>query len=101
MKDASEFDLIAEKLEELTSFNRLEARGTVRIALKEAGLEVKSLRADQMKVVIERVLPRHLVDRGIENSEGVCRLLISAIPRGSKPSEADSPEAVFERLGSR
>jgi len=39
----------------LTSFNRLEARGTLRFALKESGLEVKALRADQLKVVLERL----------------------------------------------
>jgi hypothetical protein len=104
VKNAPEFDLISAKLEELTSFNSLEARGTLRIALKESGLEVKNLRADQLKVVIERILPRHLLDRGIEDPEEICRLLIAAIPRGSSGSaaaESDSPEAIFERLGSR
>ncbi|HIF92182.1 MAG: hypothetical protein ABGX04_05290 [Myxococcales bacterium] len=62
----------------MTSFNLLEARETLRLALKEAGLEVKSLRADQLKVVIERILPKHLIGHGIDDSEGTCRLLIAS-----------------------
>lgn len=104
MKKSSEFDLICEKLEALTSFNRLEARGTLRIALKESGLDVKTLRADQLGVVLERVLPQHLRDRGVEEPERICQRLIDAIPRVSledSTGTADSPEAIFERLGSR
>mgnify|MGYP000202473185 FL=1 len=55
MKNSAVFELPVDKLEELTSFNRLEARGTLRLALKESGLEVKALRADQLKVVLERL----------------------------------------------
>ena len=101
MRGSSEFDLISEKLEALTSFNRLEARGTLRIALKESGLEVKSLQPNQLRVVLERVLPKHLLDRGIDDPEEVCRRLVDAIPSGHSATSADSPEAVFERLGSR
>jgi hypothetical protein len=104
VKKSSEFDLICEKLEELTSLSRLESRGTLRIALKESGLDVKSVRADQLGVVVERVLPQHLRDRGVEEPEKICQRLIEAIPRGSagdSTGPADSPEAIFERLGSR
>jgi hypothetical protein len=104
VKMASQFDVICEKLEEVTSFNRLEARGTLRIALKESGLEAKTVRPDQLEVVIERVLPQHLRDRGVEDPEKICQVLIAAIPRGSaddSTKSADSPEAIFERLGSR
>lgn len=101
MKKSAEFDLICEKLEELTSFNRLEARGTLRIALKESGLDAKALQSDQLKVVVERVLPQHLRDRGVVDPEKVCQHLIEAIPRGLTDESMDSPEAIFERLGSR
>ena len=63
MKHAPEFDLISERLEELTSFNRLEARGTLRIALKESGLEVKSLRASGFALVLDRRASRAPVHR--------------------------------------
>ena len=104
MKKAPEFDLICEKLEELTLLNRLEARGTLRIALKESGLEVKTVGSDQLEVVLERVLPQHLRDRGVEDPEKICQLLVDAIPSvcaDDSTGSADSPEAIFERLGSR
>lgn len=69
MKTNSLFDLIASKLEEATSFNRLEARGTLRIVLKEAGLDIKSLKSDQMKVAVEKFSP------------SICSIGVSMIPR--------------------
>ena len=101
VKETTDFDLLCEKLEELTSFNRLEARGTMRIALKESGLEAKTVRAEQLKVVVERVLAQHLRDRGIEDGERICSQLIRALPSRDGVDSSDSPEAIFERLGSR
>ncbi|HEB88733.1 MAG TPA: hypothetical protein ENI85_04110 [Deltaproteobacteria bacterium] len=101
MADASVFDRISGKLEEVTSFNRLEARGTLRIALKQSGLDAKALSPEQVRVVIERVLPQHLRDRGIEDVEQVCRILVAHVPRNEDFDSADSPEAIFSRLGSR
>ncbi len=101
MASASVFDRVSEKLEEVTSFNRLEARGTLRIALKESGLDAKSLRPEQVRVVIERVLPQHLRDRGITDVEKVCRILDAHVPRDEDLASVDSPEAIFSRLGSR
>ena len=48
------FDLVAEKLEECTALEKLEARGTVRIALSEAGLDARSVTRHQMAVMLER-----------------------------------------------
>lgn len=101
MKAVSEFDRVAEMLEEHTSFNRLEARGTLRIALKDSGFDAKSVAPDQLAVVIEKLLPLHLRDRGIEDPERVCRLLVDSISNEPSVDAADSPEAIFARLGSR
>lgn len=95
------FDQATEKLEECSSLNRLEARGTLRIALKDSGFDAKSVAPDQLRVVIERLLPQHLRDRGVSDPDRVCQLLVDSIPNEA-PSEAhDSPEAIFARLGSR
>lgn len=101
MKAVSEFDRVAEMLEERTSFNRLEARGTLRIALKDSGFDAKSVAPDQLAVVIEKLLPLHLRDRGIEDPERVCRFLVDSISNEPSVDAADSPEAIFARLGSR
>lgn len=99
MKEASLFDLVAEKLEECSSLNRLEARGTLRIALKDSGFDAKSVAPNQLRVVIERLLPQHLGERGIPAPDDVCRLLVEAIPRQGSADASDSPEAIFARLG--
>jgi hypothetical protein len=55
--DAGYFDRAAERLEHHTGFDRPEARGTLRIALKMAGLTAKSVTAAQLCVVFEKGCP--------------------------------------------
>ena len=93
------FDFVCEQLEERTSFDRLEARGTVRLALKSAGLEPRSISPDQMKVVLEKLLPGELAARGVEDSEALCRTLATQVANVAGGRESDSPEEVFARLG--
>jgi hypothetical protein len=99
MATSTAFEWLCEELEKATTLDRLEARGTVRIALKQAGLEVTTVTGDQLAVVLERVLPGELSGRGIEGAEGVCQQVatrLGEIP--ASPSSQDAPEDVFERL---
>jgi hypothetical protein len=94
------FDQVATALESRTSLEKLEARGTLRIALKQAGLDANSVTADQLRVVIEKLLPEELDARGVDDSAAVCAQL-SAEARNFEPpaeSASDSPESVFARL---
>jgi hypothetical protein len=100
VKEISDFDRVAERLEAETSLNRLEARGTLRIALKDSGFDAKSVSSGQLCVVIEKLLPGHLQDRGIADSESVCRRLTACLSADASVEAADSPEAIFSRLGS-
>jgi hypothetical protein len=98
--DSAAFDFVCEQLQNETSLDRLEARGTVRLALKQAGLEARSVTPDQMKVVVEKVLPAELDSRGIENGAGVCQKVgtgLAGVDAGSAGGEA--PDEVFRRLG--
>jgi len=98
------FDFVAEKLEEATALERLEARGTVRIALKEVGLDARSVTAHQMAVMLERTMPAELAARGVSQAEDVCRTLLRGLGDFSSKEEEtgrDSPEDVFRRLGGR
>lgn len=99
MADSEAFDLVCEKIESTTSLDRLAARGTVRIALKQAGLEARSVTPDQMQVVVERILPGELQSRGIESGEGVCQSITSALSGLASTGGAETPDAVFRRLG--
>jgi len=99
MADAPAFDWVCDELEQQTSLDRLEARGTVRIALKQAGLDSRSLTPDQMKVVLEKLLPKELESRGVNDAEGVCRTLASGMASlGGDDSGVETPEEVFRRL---
>ena len=98
------FDFVAERLERATDFDRLEARGTVRLALKRAGLDPKTLTGErEMRVVLQKVLPGELEARGIQNADSLCASLADALQSfaQSEPSgiRGSSPEAVFKRLG--
>ena len=102
MADAAAFDWICTRLEQDTSLDRLEARGTVRIALKGAGLEARNVTPEQMKVVIEKVLAEELTTRGVEGASDLCSRLAADL--GSEASSlatdaGETPDAVFSRLG--
>lgn len=103
MADSASFDWLCGELEAQTSLDRLEARGTVRLALKSAGLDARSVTADQLQVVIEKIMKDELAARGIEDAAQVCAGLVSGLARaaGSFGSDepAETPDAVFSRLG--
>ena len=96
------FDFVAEKLEEATDLGKLESRGTVRIALKQAGLDARSVTRHQMQVMLERSMPAELAARGVARAEELCRTIADGLI-GFTPavgeSGPDSPEDIFRRLG--
>jgi hypothetical protein len=95
------FDFVAEKLEQATDFDKLEARGTVRLALKQAGLDAKTTTNEQMTVVLQKVLPAELRTRGIDGPDAVCDGIAQALKSfdGGSAGDDQSPEAVFKRIG--
>jgi hypothetical protein len=100
--DAPAFDWVCAELESRTAFDRLEARAAVRIALQESGLEANSITVDQMRVVIDRVLPGELDARGIDDSSSLCGALkqgLKSAGLGDRCTAAGSPDEVFRRLG--
>ena len=101
MARANAFEWLCACLESVTDFDRLEARGTVRIALKRAGLDVKTLSAEQVKVVLEKLMPEELETRGIADAESICARLVGRrdeIPALDGATAESTPEAVFARL---
>ncbi len=99
MADSEVFDFVCEQLESQTTLDRLEARGTVRITLKQAGLDVRAVSVQQMSVAIEKLLPSDLESRGVEGVAQVCTTIASNLSGLTIAPNADTPEAVFERLG--
>lgn len=102
MAGSTAFEWLCSALEESTTLERLEARGTVRIALKEAGLEPRAVTPSEMRVVAQKVLPRELRQRGVQNEATLCGRLIAGLQvleGQSEGASADTPDAIFRRLG--
>ncbi len=99
--DAALFDLAAERLEHHAHFDRLAARGTLRIALKSAGLTVKSVTARDLCVVFEKVMPGELDSRGVSGVQAVCAAVLADLQSAGGAEEdasATSPDEIFRRL---
>lgn len=95
------FDFVSAEIEQRTDLGRLEARGTVRLALKEAGFVVDAITTREMSVVLERVMPESLTSRGVPDSAALCNTLASLLRDFKEAVEEQgnaSPESVFERL---
>ena len=99
--DTSLFDFAAQKLEQHTGFSQLEARGTLRIAVKSAGLEAKSLTVAELRVVFEKLMPGELEQRGVEDTLSVCSAVVRDLedaPIDESDDSSNNPDDVFRRL---
>jgi len=99
MAESAAFDHLCLALEQKTGLDRLAARGTVRIALRHAGLEPRTVSAEHLAVVVDRLLPRELESRGCADIDFVCAALKSGLSRLSPETSADGARDVFARLG--
>lgn len=99
MADSTAFTTLCEELESSSTLDRLEARGTVRLALKQAGLEAGAVTASQLAVVVEKILPGELRTRGVDGADSICSQLASTLKSMPDQAAGESPEAVFKRLG--
>jgi hypothetical protein len=99
--DATLFDFASERLEHHAGFDRLEARGTLRIALKAAGLAPNSMTGAQLRVVFEQVMPGELDSRGVSNMQDVCAAVLADLGSAGGAAAgagATSPDDIFRRL---
>lgn len=99
MAESAAFNFVCSELESGTSLDRLEARGTVRLALKQAGLEARSVTPDQLKVVLDKILPGELTSRGVDDTASVCTRITAGLAGVDAGDAGETPDAVFQRLG--
>jgi hypothetical protein len=99
MAETEAFDFVCSQLESRTSLDRLAARGTVRIALKQAGLDPRSVTPEQMAVVMEKVMPNELASRGVQGGAGICSDIAGKVRRLITGVGSETPDVVFRRLG--
>ena len=103
MANSPAFELTAELLGAATDLDALVARGTVRLALKSAGLD-PSASPTQMCAVLRSVLPDELDRRGVADAKALCtrieqRVAAAGLAAGS--DGADRAASIFERFGAR
>ena len=97
------FDIGAEGLERRSSLGRLEARGTLRIALKRAGVNLETLSLRELGVILGKVLPDELKSVGVKNGDEICSALMQDLNRDEAAASGEAPnpsiQDVFDRLG--
>ena len=71
----------------------------MRLALKQAGFDAGSVSSEQMRVVVERVLGDELRARGVDQADAFCAELARGLAELEAGGGAESPEAIFARLG--
>jgi len=100
---SSTFEWLCAELEARTPLSKLEARGTVRLVLKDVGLDPATVSAHQMSVVLQRLLGPALAKRKVERAEELCAALDRELAAQGR-QRADEPEdtayELFERLES-
>lgn len=98
MSESSVFEFVSDQLQSRSTLDRLQARGTLRLALKGAGLESSAVTRDQMVVVLDRVLPDELSARGVDGAGELSAEIRDLLPAAAPGADKDAPEAVFARL---
>jgi len=98
MAESAAFEAACTSIEQSGALDRLAARGTIRLALKQAGLEPRTVTPAQLRVVVEKVLPGELSSRGIDAAADVCARIAKSL-EGLGAGTADTPETIFARLG--
>jgi hypothetical protein len=101
--DSSVFDRVCSELEARTSLDRLAVRGTIRIALKNAGLDAASVDAAQMGVVLRMLVPAELAARGVAGAPALCEAVaeeIAGLRTDGVRDRAAEAAATIGRFGS-
>jgi hypothetical protein len=96
------FDIAAASLERRADMDRLAARGTLRIAVKEAGLDAQKLTVSLLRVIFEKLMPKELEARGVSDAAAVCTATMDEIARSANTIHTESsasPDDIFKRLG--
>ncbi len=102
MSESRVFEWLADELERTTPLSRLEARGTIRLVLKDAGLDASTVSPAHLGVVITRLMPDALRKRKVPDPDLLCERLLAALRAWASQMPAlpqDSAYDVFERLG--
>jgi hypothetical protein len=98
MQESPAFAWTCRELEVSAGLSTLVARGTVRIALRHAGLQPQEVSGQQMAIVLREVLPQELANRAVADAQRVCSRLADRIVTQNFAG-SDATVDAFRRLG--
>lgn len=99
MSDSVIFDLVCEQLEREAKLSRLEARGTLRLLLKEVGLDAQQVSKGAAMLAVDRFLERALRVRGVADAERVKDHVLQVLRETTLEGPlTEDPEAIFGRI---
>jgi hypothetical protein len=97
--DSDSFTIVADRLRELSELDRLEARGTIRLAFKKAGVDVACFGLEDLQAIFATIMPEELEIRGCEDTRGICDAIIQSL-KGRVPEKATQPrDEIMRRMG--
>jgi hypothetical protein len=99
MSDSPIFELMCEQLESEAKLSRLEARGTVRLLLKEVGLDPQQVGKGAAMLAVDRFLEQALRVRRVAEPQQVKTRVLRALRESTlEGPEGEDPEAIFGRI---
>lgn len=96
------FTWASKALERATTMTPPQCRGTVRLALKQVGLEPKTLTVAGLVIVFEQIMPRELEVRGVKTYKAVCLQLLSELAEAelddNEPTGPSKTDSILRRM---
>lgn len=96
------FEYVCQEVQRDTGMTDAVARGTVRLAVKEAGLDPDAVGSGQMVVVVEKLLPQELASHRIEGAAELCSRLAQGLgchDFAAASDRAGAAAGILSRLG--
>ncbi len=89
------FEKAGEILERHTGFNKIQSRGTIRLLLKDAGLNPRTVEKDDMMGVVEARLGGELEKRGVADCGAIVQRVTDDI---NNATFAESAYDIFSKI---
>ena len=100
MASSPAFETVRIELERSAGMDAWAARGAVQLSLMDAGIEASHVTAAQMRVVVDRLLPKQLQSQKVAEIRALCERIHDALALLVDEPKRDSADRVFQRLAS-
>lgn len=94
------FELAGRLLAEKSHLTGPQARGTIRLALKDAGLDPRQVASYELAVVFTRLMPKRLEAQGLtaDQAEQVCQVINAVLAANDAVAAPVAAATMFDRL---